>query len=764
MEGPAGGKDPAATGKGTAAFPALLDGLVGEQATPAAGSAVDALITRDESLPAGQGRHSGGHAGGKFTELERLIARTGRTLPSDAGTQEADIVTVQTPKGNRALSEAGQVTQAVMPPIMAPSIQAVPGLTAVQPALVRANTQPADGNGELPRTVERPSAGISLSAIAGLPHTVDAFRVQVRGPAAVDVRAGRSVAPHAAVPTAMDPGIAIPEIAVPQAPNELEPVRHIPPAATSKLTAIPGASLPQKATTNDTPPIGPTPAMETTPETALPENALPEPNRLVPQSPPKTIRPITTTLPVVGEGTRPTGTTLPARVGRSPLANRERNQQPSAAGSKFTPMPRVVLEAPQSDGPAVVTEVLHAPELGGAPVIAPAAIPAVSAPTEVPPAQPLAPNVSAPSPSPAKESPAKEKETSPRPVSGELPVAGRLDGWSKSTDPVGTRTASPPAEAVAGISPRNGESAAAEGAKVRTLSIASPDRGEVAFAVELRPAEERPVPTERQTPQVVAAPVKAAAPEVVAFVERRSDRTAPLPQENSAAVAEISARGGETDHPATGEREKKQAAPERSPRPVPTVDVHSEGAAAVPELKVASHWTQSGALRQEGLAEPAASPDATPARPEEPAAARMDAKADVQPASAHEIKLEVSGGERRVEVRLSERGGEVRVAVRTPDSHLAGTLRESLPELTTRLAETGMRSEIWRPAGTPPGESRHAAETASGNLAQDAESQSRGNGGEPQGDAQQRQQRSFLEPKNDKEKGKDFAWLMSSLR
>jgi hypothetical protein len=299
---------------------------------------------------------------------------------------------------------------------------------------------------------------------------------------------------------------------------------------------------------------------------------------------------------------------------------------------------------------------------------------------------------------------------------------------------------------------------------VRTLSTASPDRGEVAFAVDLRPSEEQPVPAERQTPQAVAAPVKAAAPENVAVFERRSEQAAPVPREDPAAIAEISSQSDDMDRPATGDRDRKQAAPERNPRPAPAVDLHSEGA-AVPEVKVANHWAQSGALRQEGLREPAASPDATPPRPEEPPAARVDAKAEVQPASAHEIKLEVTGGERRVEVRLSERGGEVRVQVRTPDSHLAGTLRDSLPELTTRLAETGMRSETWRPAGSPAVESRHAAETTSGNLAQDAESQSRGNGGEPQGDAQQqRQQRSFLEPKHDKEKGKDFAWLMSSLR
>jgi len=730
VEGPGGGTEPVAVGKGTAAaFPALLEGLVGEPAAPAA-------IVHDERLPAGQGRHSGGHAGGKFTELERLIAQTGKVRPSEEGIQDADIIAVQTPNGNRAVPEAGQVAQAVTPPI------------AALPALVHAHIRPADGHGELPRTLEGPAAG--------LPHNVETSRVQVRGqaiaevrpaawvpggaiPTAVDAKAGRSVVLPPQVPVAAGPGIAIPEKAAQQV---TVPVLS---AATSKLTT-PGVPTAPRAVTNDTPPIGPSPAMEPTSGAVPPESALPEPNQVVPQPEPKTIRPVTA---------------LQVHAARPPVVtNREGHQQTSAAGGKFKPAPRVEPEVPESTGPAIVTEKPHAPESGGTAVVVPAAIPAVSELPEVAPAHPLTPNVSVP-----LRSPAREKEASPLPVSDQLPVAGGLDGRSTPPAPSGAGTASPPAEAVAGVSPRNGESVAPGSAKVRSVSIASPDRGEVAFAVELHPVEESPAPTERPMSQAVAAPVRTAAAEIVAVFERRlDDRTATVPQEDSTVAAEISARGGDTGRPATGERDRKQAAPERSPRPAPTIDLNSEAATAVPEVKVASHWAQSVAPRQEGLPEPAAAPDATPARPEEPVAARMDAKAEVQSSSAHEIKLEVSGGERRVEVRLSERGGEVRVAVRTPDSHLAGTLRESLPELTTRFAESGLRSEIWRPAGSPAGEPRHAAETTSGNLAQDAESQSRGNGGEPQGDAQQRQQRSFVEPKNDKEKGKDFAWLMSSLR
>jgi hypothetical protein len=194
------------------------------------------------------------------------------------------------------------------------------------------------------------------------------------------------------------------------------------------------------------------------------------------------------------------------------------------------------------------------------------------------------------------------------------------------------------------------------------------------------------------------------------------------------------------------------------------VDSPSETPNQIPGSKSVNHWTPSGSLRQEVSPEETAAPppDAVTVRPE--ATGKVEPKPDVQPASAHEIKLEVAGGERRVEVRLSERAGEVRVAVRTPDGQLAGSLRENLPELATRLAETGLRSEMWRPAAPAAGEWRHTSQTPAGNPAQDADQQSKGNGGGAQGDSRQQNPQNSQEHKAQKEKGKDFAWLMSSLR
>ena len=58
----------------------------------------------------------------------------------------------------------------------------------------------------------------------------------------------------------------------------------------------------------------------------------------------------------------------------------------------------------------------------------------------------------------------------------------------------------------------------------------------------------------------------------------------------------------------------------------------------------------------------------------------------------HDIKLQLAGeGESRVEVRLTERRGDVFVAVRTPDSRLAGELRQDLPSLASRLEQAGYR-------------------------------------------------------------------------
>ena len=55
--------------------------------------------------------------------------------------------------------------------------------------------------------------------------------------------------------------------------------------------------------------------------------------------------------------------------------------------------------------------------------------------------------------------------------------------------------------------------------------------------------------------------------------------------------------------------------------------------------------------------------------------------------------LQVTGGDQRVDVRLTERAGEVQVSVRTPDSQLAGALRDDLAALSARLEQSGFRAE-----------------------------------------------------------------------
>jgi flagellar hook-length control protein FliK len=126
-----------------------------------------------------------------------------------------------------------------------------------------------------------------------------------------------------------------------------------------------------------------------------------------------------------------------------------------------------------------------------------------------------------------------------------------------------------------------------------------------------------------------------------------------------------------------------------------------------------------------------------------------------------DIKLHVAGGPQRVEVRLTEHAGQVQVAVRTPDSHLAGTLRENLPTLSARLAENGYRTEAWHPSAAA-AEPRRAAEASQGNLAQDQQQRGRHDG--QQSGEDPRRPKVPEAPIERKQKGKDFAWLMSTLQ
>jgi hypothetical protein len=160
---------------------------------------------------------------------------------------------------------------------------------------------------------------------------------------------------------------------------------------------------------------------------------------------------------------------------------------------------------------------------------------------------------------------------------------------------------------------------------------------------------------------------------------------------------------------------------------------------------------------------------AAAAEPRPPAAEPGAGAEPAKPPAAHNIQLDVNGGDRRVEVRLTERGGEVDVAVRTPDAHLASALREDLPALSSRLAESGFRAETWHPASPAassggPSEGHKLTEPSAGGTPQDANGRSRQNGGQPQGDSQPRQPQTREQQPDSKKPGKDFAWLMSSLR
>jgi hypothetical protein len=190
---------------------------------------------------------------------------------------------------------------------------------------------------------------------------------------------------------------------------------------------------------------------------------------------------------------------------------------------------------------------------------------------------------------------------------------------------------------------------------------------------------------------------------------------------------------------------------------------HLESPSVPPAVKLISHTTETQTRPETPPERPAAEP-ATPLRT--PNATTVEnAKEPTKANPVHDMKLELTGGERRVEVRLSDRGGEVKMTVRTPDAHLANTLRENLPALSARLAENGYKSEAWHPAASPTGERSHSTEPSSGNAFQDTNNPShRQQDRQPQDNGGQRHRKNSEETLPKLQKGSDFAWLISSLR
>ena len=319
-----------------------------------------------------------------------------------------------------------------------------------------------------------------------------------------------------------------------------------------------------------------------------------------------------------------------------------------------------------------------------------------------------------------------------------------------------------------------GRPLAAPAATGQTAAQSQPDANTEESGEEAAPAAAQPaansVPAALEPPDD-ATKSSAARPMVVAFTARLSPVEAAPGVELPNRVAEPIEAGPVGDTAAAtgatrrGEREDLhdiQAASNRQPdvsrEPVRKPEVSAAGA---PEPAVTARPATTPQPLAANDAQPRESaPDSPP-----PAAATEPAAAPVapKPEAAHDIKLELAGqGDRRVEVRVSERAGDMHVEVRTPNTGLAGELREDLPALSTKLEQTGFRAETWHPAGTA--ERQRAAEAAPAAAAQNSERQPGQNGGQRQRDPQQQPKPKAQENETPSQNaGKDFAWLFSSI-
>ncbi len=287
-----------------------------------------------------------------------------------------------------------------------------------------------------------------------------------------------------------------------------------------------------------------------------------------------------------------------------------------------------------------------------------------------------------------------------------------------------------PAEAAPG-SPTQGLIPGA-GTQVRVLGTGTADRDEVAFVLQVKP-----MPTAEGTRQPGGVPVP----------------------DSAAGDQKYASQPGEPDHtPARAERERRPDEPSIE-RIGP-----GDGATAGKTIPQAS---ADAPVRTETAPQRPQAAEAKPVRPQDAMDGAAEPEAQTAPA-VRDMKFEVTGGQQRVEVRLSERAGEVKMTVRTADEPLADTLRENLPALSARLAESGFKSEAWHPAASSTNELRHTAEYgargASHDTNQDADAQPRQQDREARDGAAQRRPKGPQEAAPQKEKGKDFSWLISSLR
>ena len=387
--------------------------------------------------------------------------------------------------------------------------------------------------------------------------------------------------------------------------------------------------------------------------------------------------------------------------------------------------PSRVSSVPEKPQPAHVEFVLPQTQPSAPPA---AALPSVEIPT-------------------ADTAPAEASDHDARPhAAAHVPEPGGQPPRTLATNP----TALPPPPPAPTVL-RNPPPAAAEthaDTQVRILAASTPDRGEVAFAVQLKPVPPAEGSTLRESS------VKSSRSEE----PRRSSIPAAPPE---APLSETETATERRQSPSPGpELTPPHAARERRPEESPSDRI--EAPSMAPAGKLVPH-TPEAQMKAAATPEPATAEPAKPPRPQEATRAETAPEA-AKGSPVRDMKLELTGGEQRVEVRLSERGGEVKMTVRTPDAHLATVLRENLPALSARLAESGYKSEAWHPAASSISERTHTADPSANSAFQDANPSPRQQDRQPQEQGGQRQRKNPEEPAPQQQKGRDFAWLMSSLR
>ena len=119
------------------------------------------------------------------------------------------------------------------------------------------------------------------------------------------------------------------------------------------------------------------------------------------------------------------------------------------------------------------------------------------------------------------------------------------------------------------------------------------------------------------------------------------------------------------------------------------------------------------AANEPAQATPAATPVSKAEAPELPTMSSAPVRA---------VRVELaSDGNQRVALTLVERSGALSVSVHSADSHLARSLQEHLPDLSTRLGEQRYQTEIWTPRVEAPdaagaGESAHHDSESGGGM------------------------------------------------